>query len=193
MNQNIPYIQAYVRNSYLHNLENVEGVTECYIFGVKCLLNKPLLFHCQLENGAVFWGLPISAFVTNDKYETIGESEEAIINELIWWNCQSSDCDITVFHYLEGYYADLRSRTGKTRRGKYLFTLDDFYDNRKNTLGYAEDTDSKCYHVFKLDNGWIAAYPNDKIRWYNLNFVDRSLAIPRYKAFQTDIRAENVI
>jgi hypothetical protein len=191
MNQNIPYIQGFVRNKYLYNVDDTEGVTECYIFGVKCVLNKPISFHCQLENGAVFWGLPISAFTTKADYDPIDGFERDIINELLWWNCQSSDCDITVFHYLEGYYADLRSRTGVIRRGKYLFTLDDFYDARKLPLGYAQDTDSKCFHVFALENGWIAAYPNDKIRWYNPNFVDRSLPIPRYKAYQTDLRAEN--
>lgn len=125
-------------------------------------------------------------------FEWIGDSEEEIINELQWWNCQSSDCDVTVFHYLEGSRADLKSRMGVLRSGTYLFTIDDFYDNRKLTLGYAQDSDSKCFHVFLLDCGWVAAYPNDKILWYNPNFVDKRLDVPKYKAYQQNLRAENI-
>ncbi len=191
MNNNIPYIQCFVRNKFLHNFEEVEGVTECYVFGVKCLLNRPLSFHCQLENGAVFWSLPISAFVTKKDYWPLSNTEESIINEALWWNCQSNDCDVTLFSYLEGSKANLRSRTGLIRKGTYLFTVDDFSDNRKVNLGYSQDTDSKCFHVFLLDQGWFAAYPNDKIRWINPNFVDGTLEIPKYKAYQQDLRAEN--
>lgn len=194
MNNNVPYILAYVRDAYLFNFEGVStGITECYIFGVKCLLNKPLSFHCQLENGAVFWGLPISAFVTKKEYERWdqGREEEFVINEALWWNCQSNDCDVTTFHYLEGSKGELRSRTGKIRKGTYLFTVDDFSDNRKIQIGYSQDPDSKCFHVFAMEDGWFAAYPNDKIRWINPNFVDNELVIPKYKAYQQELRAEN--
>ena len=191
MNNNIPYILAYVRNTYLYNLEDVKGVTECYIFGVKCVLNKPLSFHCQLDNGAVFWGLPISAFVNRRDYASIEGTEASVIDELLWWNCQSSDCDVTTFHYLTGSNATLKTRSGEIQEGSYIFTVDDFVDNRKVNLGYSEDPDSKCFHVFSCYDGWFRAFPNDKIRWFNPNFVDRSLEIPKYKAYQQDLRAEN--
>lgn len=191
MNSNIPYIEAYVKDKYLFSDDSVTTLTKCYIFGVKCLLNRPLLFHCQLVNGAVFWSLPISAFVHKEDFEVVGDSEKEIINELLWWNCQSSKCEVTTFWYLEGYKADLLSRTKKVYKGTYLFTIDDMYDNTTLNLGYAEDTDSKCFHMFRLDNGLFAAYQNDKILWYNENFVDRSLPIPKYKNITWDLRAEN--
>ena len=190
MNNNIPYIMGYVKNKYLFSDTKVEGLTSCYIFGVKCLINRALLFHCQLENGAVFWSLPISAFCSRDNFEEVGNSEEKIINELQWWNCQSSKCDVTVFSYLEGYTADLKSRTGRIYKGKYLFTIDDYY-GEDLPLGYAQDSDSKCFHIFQLENGNYAAYPNDKLLWYNENFVDRTLPIPHYKAYDWDLRTEN--
>lgn len=193
MNSNIPYILGYVKNKYLFGDLNNKDITSCYIFGVKCLINRALLFHCQLENGAVFWSLPISAFCSKSDFEKLGDSEEEIINELQWWNCQSSKCDVTKFKYLEGYFADLRSRTNKIYRGKYLFTIDDMYENKDLPLGYAEDTDSKCYHIFELNNGNFAAYPNDKILWHNENFVDGSLIIPKYKAYSWDLKCENII
>lgn len=192
MNSNIPYILGYVKDKYLFSDTKRMGVTPCYVFGVKCLINRPLLFHCQLVNGAVFWSLPISAFCSRGDFDKVADTEEGIINELQWWNCQSSKCDVTTFLYMEGYYADLRSRTGKIYKGKYLFTVDDYYENNHLPLGYAQDSDSKCYHIFQLDNGNFAAYPNDKVLWYNENFVDRSLPIPHYKAYDWDLRTENV-
>lgn len=193
MNHNIPYINCYVRNTFLFNLNETQGVTECYVFGVKCLLNRPISFHCQLINGAIFWSLPISAFVTKENY-IILNSEEQLINECLWWNCQSNNCDVTVFRYLEGSFANLISRTGVTRTCRYLFTIDDYYENNDLPLGYAQDTDSKCFHVFEcIKTKWLMAYPNDKIRWHNPNFVEGDLEIPKYKAYQHDLRAETII
>ena len=50
-NANIPQVKCYIRNSYIGL---GDGVTEGYMFGVKCILNKPLLFHFQSSFGAVF-------------------------------------------------------------------------------------------------------------------------------------------
>ena len=79
LNANIPYIEAYVKNSYLYeNFLNIE-LTKCYIFGVKAIINKPLLFHCQLENGVVWWSLPLSAFVWKPDFDWLS------IDEIIEW------------------------------------------------------------------------------------------------------------
>ena len=195
LNANIPYQKAFVRNCYLFSDTKNKETTPCYMFGVKAMLNRPLTFHCQLNNGAIFWNLPISAFVHKEAYAPMGVPEERLLSYLQWWDCQGSDVAVTVFAYLENHYVDCRDRLGTWRRGKYLFTIDDYYsDLNALPLGYASDADSKCFHFIELDNGYYCAYPNNFLRWHNLNFVDPydKNNPPRYRSNRWEMVAENI-
>jgi hypothetical protein len=193
LNANIPYIEAFVRNKYLFNDENNNELTKCYIFGVKTIINRPLLFHCQLENGVVWWSLPLSAFVWKDDFDIIADTEEERLSLLQYWDCQSNDVSVTVFTYLQNYIVDVFNRNKEWYRGKYLFTIDDYYsDNNSLPSGYAIDSNTKCYHIIKLDNGNFGAYPNNYLRWNNLNFCDPydKGNPPRYQTFTQEFSSE---
>jgi hypothetical protein len=193
LNANIPYIRCFVRDTFLQGLDGRRSLTPCYIFGVKAQLNRPLGFHCQLQNGALFWNLPISAFVHREKFACMSRSEPERLSLLQYWDCQGSDIAVTVFSYLQGYQVDCRARNKIWMRGTYLFTLDQYFsDLNAPPLGYAGDPDAKCYHVIRLDNGNFCAYPNTFLRWHNLNFVDPYdlKKPPRYRANQQDLKAE---
>ena len=193
LNANIPYQCCYVKNKYLFNNDS-KDLTECYIFGAKSIINRPLLFHCQTQNGAVFWSLPISAFVWNELYEQLGETEQERLSNLQWWDCQSNDIAVTCFSYLQNYTVDVISRNKKEwMRGKYLFTIDDYYaDLNCLPLGYAVDADTKCFHFIQLDNGNFCIYPNNFCRWHNLNFVDPydKANPPKYRPNNFEFNAE---
>lgn len=196
LNANIPYQLGWVRDCYLYDDPNQKGLTECFIFGVKAVINQPLRFHCQLENGAVFWSLPLSAYVWKKDFEMLGSSEEEILPKLQWWDCQSSDISVTVFSYLQGYKVDFRSRDKNWYSGKYLFTIDDYYaDLNSLPVGYADDPDSKCFHFIQLDNGRYCVSPNNFLRWHNLNFCEPYdiKNPPRYRAFGLELKAEREV
>lgn len=182
LNANIPYQEAWVRNAFLFSdFENKE-LTKCYIFAVKTVLNKPLMFHCQLENGVVWFSLPIHAFVHKEDFEKPIQDENKLLSLLQYWNMQSSDVSVTTFSYLQGYKVEALNRNKEWMPGVYLFTIDDYYsDNNSLPLGYANDPDKKCFHVIKLENGFFAAYPNNYLKWHNLNFCDVYETPPRYK------------
>lgn len=193
LNANIPYIEAFVRDSYLFNDENNKELTPCYIFGVKTIINRPLLFHCQLQNGVVWWSLPLSAFVWKEDFDILADSEEERLSLLQYWDCQSNDVSVTVFTYLQNYIVDVFNRNKDWYRGKYLFTIDDYYsDNNSLPSGYAIDSNTKCYHIIKLDNGNFGAYPNNYLRWNNLNFCDPydKNNPPKYRTFSKDLNSE---
>ena len=195
LNANIPYIRGFVRNAYLFSDFKNKELTECYIFGVKCIINKPLLLHCQLDNGAVFFSLPLSAFCTHKDFAIISEDENERLSMLQWWDMQGNDITATVFTYLQGADVDMRRRDKTWRRGTYLFTLDDYYsDNQSIPSGYAIDSDSKCFHIIKGKDGNIYAYPNNFLRWHNLNFVDpySTIDIPKYKPVSLNMKSEYI-
>ena len=60
LNANIPVTYAQIRKEYLYDLKKHHGeVEDCIIFGVTCITGRALLFHAIMENGAVFYRLPI--------------------------------------------------------------------------------------------------------------------------------------
>ena len=64
LNVNIPATCAQVRREYLYDFSGHVGeVEDCIIFGMASLTGRALLFHAIMENGAVFYRLPISAFI----------------------------------------------------------------------------------------------------------------------------------
>lgn len=149
LNCNIPYIRAFVRNSYLFSNDSTE-LTECYIFGVKTIINRPLLFHCQLNNGAVFWSLPLSAYVLKKDFEKLSKEEDVRLSLLQWWDVQGNDVSCTAFTYLQGYRVDLRRRDKEWVSGTYLFTLDDYYADN-NALHDAKVI-RECYNKIYSTN-----------------------------------------
>ena len=64
LNANIPATYAQVRIEYLYDLKEHHGeVEDCLLFGFASITGRPILFLAIMENGAIFYRLPISAFI----------------------------------------------------------------------------------------------------------------------------------
>ena len=187
LNANTPYINVFVKNSFLERSTSKER-TEGYIFGVKSQLNRPFMFHVQLKNGAIFWSIPLTAIQWQDK-----ELDEMLISDLQIWDCQSNDLSVTKFAFLEHKEVDVRLTNGKWLKGNYVFTIDN-YEGDLNYLntGYSGHPDEKVYHVIQLENGYFGLYPNNHLRWHNKDFI-KAYDInnpPKYKPFQETLSCE---
>ena len=98
LNANIPVEYAQIKREYLYDLKKHHGeVEDCIIFGITCITGRALLFHAIMENGAIFYRLPITAFIQR------GFQPEAVplkrLDELQLWNSFSfypavTSCDI---------------------------------------------------------------------------------------------------
>jgi len=192
LNANTPYIQCYVRNSWIGM---GDGVTEGYIFGVKSMLNRPMHFHFQSSFGAVFWMLPISAFCHDENFDRISENEEERLKILQTWDCQSNNIAVTTFAFLQNKRVDVHCRDGKWRSGKYLFTIDDYEgDLNELNVGYSNDQDSKCYQFIVLDDGNFCIPPNNLCRWHNPDFIVPypKDSVPKIKIFNEQLTSEDI-
>ena len=88
LNANIPVMYSQIRREYLYDLKDHHGeVEDGIIFGLTSITGRPILFHAIMENGAVFYRLPISAFIQRDfdPKEVPGRR----LDELELWNCFS--------------------------------------------------------------------------------------------------------
>ena len=100
LNANIPATYAQIRREYLYDLKKHHGeVEDCIIFGLSAITGHAILFHAIMENGAVFYRLPISAFIQR------GFDPEKVpktrLDELQLWNCFSYYPAVTTWDILE--------------------------------------------------------------------------------------------
>ena len=113
LNANIPVTYSQIRREYLYDLKKHHGeVEDCILFGIASITGRPVLFHAIMENGAVFYRLPISAFI--QRGFDVKEVPRMRLDELELWNCFSYYPSITSFDILDGQHGKYR---GKTRNG----------------------------------------------------------------------------
>ncbi len=191
LNANTPYIECFILKKYTGYEKNLSG----YIFGVKSMLNRPLHFHFLSEIGAVFWNMPISAFVHKENYVKYSDAEQRRLQYLQTWDCQSNNIAITTFAFLQNKRVDVRLRDKSWASGSYLFTIDDYEgDLNELNVGYSNDQDSKCYQFIILDNGNFGVYPNNLIRWHNADFIIpyEKDNLPKLKVFKSQLSSEDI-
>ena len=121
LNANIPETYSQIRREYLYDLKEHHGEAEdCIIFGITSITGRPILFHAIMENGAVFYRLPISAFIQRDfdPKEVPGRR----LDELQLWNCFSYYPAVSSFDILDGQCGKYFGKDKQIHPGKYLFT-----------------------------------------------------------------------
>ena len=180
LNANIPVIYCQIRREYLYDLEQHEGEAEdCMVFGIASMPGRALLFHAVMQNGGVYYRLPISAFIQNDF--DVEKVPRPRLDELELWNCFSYYPAITVYDALTvaGKYW---GKDGKWHTGSYLFTVDWAHpdSNIVDTDHSEVPQEHKCAHIMALDDGNYAAQPNNRILWHVPSFTVRD-EIPDWK------------
>jgi hypothetical protein len=195
LNANIPPIYCKIRKEYLYDLREHQGETEdCVVFGLGSISGRALLFHCLLTNGAIYWRLPISAFIQRGSGNTLysTEMEHQDLEDLQLWNSFSYYPSVTTFDFLIGQRCKYLGKDKKFYHGEYLFTVD-WAHPESNILDteHSEIPDQhKCAHILALDNGNFAAQPNNRILWDIPSFTTKP-SVPDYKVQTTEWNVEN--
>ena len=192
LNVNIPATYAQIRREFLYDLKDHHGeVEDCIIFGLASIAGRALLFHAIMENGAIFYRLPIHAFL--QRGYKIDEVPRARLDELELWNCFSYYPAVTTFDILGGQSGKYLGKDKKWYKGHYLFTID-FAHPESNIV----DTDHseiphehKCAHILALENGNYAAQPNNRVIWSIPSFTVKDEIPYDWKTQTHDWTVEN--
>ena len=192
LNVNIPATYAQIRREFLYDLKDHHGeVEDCIIFGLASITGRALLFHTIMENGAVFYRLPIHAFIQRGfKVEDVPRRR---LDELELWNCFSYYPAITTYDILLGQSGKYYGKDKEWHSGQYLFTVD-FAHPESNIV----DTDHseiphehKCAHVLALEDGNYAAQPNNRLIWSLPSFTVKDEVPFDWKVQTSDWSVEN--
>ena len=166
LNANIPATYAQVRREYLYDLSGHVGeADDCIIFGMASITGRALLFHAVMENGAVFYRLPSSAFI--HRGFDVQEVPRPRLDELELWNCFSYYPAITTYDILASQSGKYYGKDKKWHSGAYLFTVDWAHpeSNIVDTDHSEIPHEHKCAHILALDDGNYAAQPNNRLIW----------------------------
>jgi hypothetical protein len=170
LNANIPPIECFVRGNFLRNQKDGHGQKfPVVIFGVSSVQNRSPLFHFLMEDGAMWWRMPISAFCSRE------DSPEVDLHNLVLWNSFSPHVSITQFANLRNMRMLYRDRNGAEISGRYLMTLD-WHNPDANVLdtGYSESPDQhKCGHLIEREDGNYAIQPNNRCRLFEPSFTTK--------------------
>ena len=191
LNANIPVTYAQIRREYLYDLKEHHGeVEDSIIFGLASITGRPILFHAIMESGAVFYRLPISAFIQRGFKAT--EVPRMRLDELELWNCFSYYPAVTSYDILDGQSGKYFGKDKKLHPGAYLFTVDWAHpeSNIVDTDHSEIPHEHKCAHILALENGNYAAQPNNRILWNIPSFTVKN-EVPDWKVQTSEWNVED--
>ena len=191
LNANIPATYAQIKREYLYDCKKHHGeVEDCIIFGMSSLTGRAILFHCIMENGAIFYRLPITAFIQRGfKPESVPIKR---LDELQLWNSFSYHPAVNCWDILGAASGKYIGKDKKWHHGKYLFTIDWAHPdaNMLDTDHSEIPHEHKCAHIIALDDGNYAAQPNNRCIWDLPSFTVKD-NIPDWKVQTSEWNVED--
>jgi hypothetical protein len=171
LNCPIPIIDCYVRGNFLRDQkDHFDKKFPCFIIGVSSIPGKVPLFHFVMEDGGIWWRMPIHAFCWKE------DADEQELDELVLWDSFSYHISVTQFPYLKDKAVKFISRRRVEYKGRYLFTLDWAASTDSGDTDYLFSeypSQHKCGHVIMMDNGNFAIQPNNRFRLHDPSFTTK--------------------
>ena len=135
----------------------------------------------------MFDKLPISAFVWKKDIK-----EDIPLTELQLWDCFSYDICITEKQMLSGNQCKYLSPSKKWYKGWYMFTIDNANStNLERNVTYSETpSQHKSFNILKLENGYFAAQPNNRVIFYDKSYTPSELKFPDFKVSTIEYSVE---
>lgn len=189
LNHNIKPTRCFLKKEYLYNLEAHHGeYEECHLFAVSSIKGRALGFHAFLSTGAVFYRLPLSAFVWKKGAKDIP------LDNLQTWDQLGYHISVIEYDFLKELNGRVLMKDRSFEPCEYMFTVDFCHPDPGylNTTFVESPHDHKCQHIVKLGNGHFGAYPNNKILWEEIAFVNKKIeGRPDYRINMHKFHAEN--
>jgi hypothetical protein len=173
INANIPPLECYVRSNFLqnrsHKFEKNDTYLPCVIIGVASVPHRAPLFHFVMEDGGLWWRMPIHAFCSKEH-----TPQEELYN-LVLWDSFAPYIAVNKYDFLSEKVMTYNDRNRNELKGKYLFTLDWLQaDANILDVGFSQiPGQHKCGHVIQLDNGNFAIQPNNRVKVFEPSFVTK--------------------
>ena len=188
---NVPPIEVLVKKEYLYDHERGHGKYEPGVWVTcKSIQGRALYFETFLpETGALYDKLPISAFVWK-------ETEEKMpLEELELWDAFSYHITVVQKKQVNGCRCKYLAPSKKFYEGELIFTIDSCHpDPNIPNISYSESPqEHKSFNIIKLDNGYFAAQPNNRVLFYDKSRSPTKMKKPDYKVSTVEYAVEDIV
>ena len=157
---------------------------------LQSLTGRAILFHAIMENGAIFYRLPIRLLFNVVLNRKLFHPRDLMNWNL--WNSFSYYPAVTSWDILTAASGKYIGKDKKWYHGKYLFTVDWGHPdaNILNSDHSEIPHEHKCAHIIALDNGNYAAQPNNRCIWDLPSFTVKD-NIPDWKVQTNEWNVED--
>lgn len=167
----LPATKVFIYSQFLQ-AKHRERFTEAYLVAVTTIPGRPLLFTVHTVDGAVYSRLPIHSFQTKETKQALSLYD---LSDLQPWSCLEGPAFFIQHSYLKGYTVHAKVK-GNTLIAEYFGTIDYFGG------GLASDPEQhKTHNLIMLDNGQMAALPNNHCLFVDKHFVKKPYSWPKYR------------
>lgn len=171
-----PNIQVLVRDHYLFNLERgFDTYTEARVVGLQMIQGRAIGFNVLLANGALYWGLPVSALTMKE------HQGHYLLNELEAWDAFGYQFSVVQYPLLKNMMAVPFKLS--QRFARYLFTIE-FGAPTTEMIDttWSEDLEQrKCLHVLAMECGCLIVQPNNRLRFADKSWIESHKDLPHYE------------
>lgn len=171
-------ISAYVKTVVFYDLDKELASNDEYgeltpvkLFGISFYEGQTPTFQVITPEGAVFSDVPLDYIF--HKKEAINNEVNYKLNELVYFNCPTSDVIVVKFAHLsekKNSLVILNQSKNYRMNGDYLLSVDFYNENN-------------WFHLMKLANGQFCFIPSHKILFSRNNLK----SLPKYKKMKNVI------
>jgi hypothetical protein len=189
LNSDVPTFAAYLSPSFVQNepTPRYDEPLLVEVFAVTSIPRRCLMFSVMTEMGSQHARVPIHYLASSGRV-----TNPAPLDWLQLWDSYSPYHSVVQHDYLKHSRCTVLMKDKTTMPGKYLFTVD-WSLGPDHRTGYAEMAGGhKCAHVIELDNGQLAAQPNNRVVWHDGGaFIGKPLkGHERWLVFQHEFSCE---
>lgn len=165
------HLYGKVRREFITNGTDT-GADNCIIHAVSVRPAQALTFSILLENGAQYRGVPIHGLIIGqDPNKVIPPLQDLHSHQV--WGCFGTEFSIVDMMFSKGLSAEWVDSFGKKFTGRGLGWAIEFYDD-----GYSNTPQQdKSFNMLISPEGYLAAMPNNRIRWWEDSFTNWQLPI----------------
>jgi len=176
-NINLPKTQVFVRcDAFGGSADHFETA---WLISARAMRNRPLCFQVWVERFAACYDKVPPHCIFWDKPDI--ETPHLPLHKVQLWECLSGSIEVWRKEQLHGVPVLVNLGKGmKPMRGHYWFTIDFMPEGQPQGIldvGDAEILEEhKEGNVIKLENGQIAIYPNNRIKWLPMSLTKEGAA-----------------
>lgn len=173
-NINLPKTRVFVRcDAFGDSATRYEAA---WLVSVRAMRNRPLCFQVWVENYAACYDkVPPHCLYW---FKPEDDTPQLPLHKVQMWECLSGSIEVWRKEQLHG--VPVLVNTGTLMRGHYWFTIDFMPEGQSQGIldvGDAEILEEhKEANVLKLDNGQVAIYPNNRIKWLPMSLTGKDAA-----------------